>query len=307
MKPIANFLLSDLLRSREVKEATAAVWANMRPAFDLEPWNAISSTDRQKRPPVLQRSIPRLQAHFSVLGQTNLTSIVLPDHIPDLYPEGGKRAYWQSWNKLTSGLKVEITNNSIHRFGFNRAVLEWNHLPTVPPEAIDAITQDANVMVCRLENFLVEMHSSFAMYANTSKALKLVTGMESLGEKGDSRAIVKASRLELVFRVTVDENGVAIATKSVDDFDSVEVSITGLRSKKDEWVNNVLKIVRPHIASVASMMVKKYLTSEVQKGGKLFETIEETLLLRGVEVPGLFRARKRTEVEDAAQDAQLGV
>jgi hypothetical protein len=224
-----------------------------------------------------------------------------------LYPEGGKRAYWQSWNKLTSGLKVEITNNSIHRFGFNRAVLEWNHLPTVPPEAIDAITQDANVMVCRLENFLVEMHSSFAMYANTSKALKLVTGMESLGEKGDSRAIVKASRLELVFRVTVDENGVAIATKSVDDFDSVEVSITGLRSKKDEWVNNVLKIVRPHIASVASMMVKKYLTSEVQKGGKLFETIEETLLLRGVEVPGLFRARKRTEVEDAAQDAQLGV
>jgi len=157
------------------------------------------------------------------------------------------------------------------------------------------ITKESNVMLCRLHDFSVEVSSHFALYASAGKAVKLVTGMETLGERGSSKAIVKAAKLELVFRMSIDDEGVKVVTQSVDDFDSVNVSIDGLKGKKGEWVNQVFKTVSPHIATVISLLVKKFLETEVKKGTKTFETVEEAMLLRGVEIPGLFRKRKASD------------
>jgi len=57
----------------------------------------------------------------------------------------------------------------------------------------------------------------------------------------------------------------------------------------------VFKTVSPHIATVISLLVKKFLETEVKKGTKTFETVEEAMLLRGVEIPGLFRKRKASD------------
>ena len=295
LQPVAAFLVRDAMRSREVRQGSAYAWKSAQPHLDVKAWEAIKPHERELPSPELHSSLAALQAHFSLSGRTAFVKIPLPDHTPNLYPEGGKRAYLQSWNKFTSEVKLEITQNTIREFAFSRAVLEWNILPHVPVEAAAAIMKESNVMLCRLHDFSVEVGSHFALYANAGKAIKLVTGMESLGERGSSKAIVKAARLELVFRVMITEAGVSVVTQSVDDFDSINVSIEGLKGKKGEWVNQVLKTVSPHIATVISHLVKKFLEAEVKKGTKMFETVEEAMLMRGVEVPGLFRARKRAE------------
>lgn len=295
LQPAAAFLIRDAMRSREVRQGSAYMWDSAKPYLDVKAWAAVGSHERDLQQPDLLDALPVLQAHFSLSGRTALANIALPDHYPNLYPEGGKRAYWQSWNKLTSEVKLEITQNTIKQFAFSRAILEWNILPNVPFQAAEAITKDSNVMLCRLHDFSVDVSSHYALYANAGKAIKLVTGVESLGERGASRASVKAAKLELVFRVSIDSEGVKVVTQSLDDFDSVNVVIEGIKGKKGDWVNAVLKTVSPHIATVVSHLVKKFLEAEVKKGTKLFETVEEAMLLRGVEIPGLFRASKRAE------------
>ena len=295
LQPVAAFLVRDAMRSREVRQGSVYAWDKAKPHLSLESWNNIKPHEREVIPPELHSSLAALQAHFALSGRTALVNIPLPDHSPNLYPEGTKRAYLQSWNKFTSGVKLEITQNTIKEFAFGKAVLEWNVLPHVPLEAAAAITKESNVMLCRLHDFSVEVSSHFALYASAGKAVKLVTGMETLGERGSSKAIVKAAKLELVFRVSIDDEGVKVVTQSVDDFDSVNVSIDGLKGKKGEWVNQVLKTVSPHIATVISLLVKKFLETEVKKGTKTFETVEEAMLLRGVEIPGLFRKRKASD------------
>ena len=290
LQPVSNFLVSALFDSAEVREAVIAFWSKANPYLDPVAWEAIGQSDRQKAPPTLSLDgSPLFKSHAIIAGQTALVNISLPDHVPSLYPEGGKRAYLQSWNKLTSEVKLEITGNAIQRFAFDKAILQLNsatHLSNLP--------NNANIMVCRLEGFHVEVTSTFALYANTSKALQFVTGLESLGEKGTSRAQVKAARMELVFSLLVDESGVGLSTLSVDDFDSVNVSIEGLRSKKDDFVNRILKVVRPQIASMASVLIKRFLETEVKRGTKAIESLEEALLVGGVEIPGLFRTRARS-------------
>ena len=292
LQPVLNFLLAALFDSAEVREALIDFWLKARAYLDPLPWETIRDSDRQHEPPLLLSNESLLfKSHAIIAGQTALVNIDLPDHIPSLYPQGGRRAYLQSWNKLTSEVKLEITGNAIRRFAFDKAVLQLNsatHLKSLSD-------QQANILVCRLEGFSVEVESNFALYANTSKALQFVTGLESLGEKGKSSARVKAARMELVFSLLVDESGVGLSTINVDDFDSVEVSIEGLRSKKDDFVNRVLKVVRPQIASMASVLVKRFLETEVKRGTKAIEGLEETLLVSGVEIPGLFRARARPE------------
>lgn len=297
------------MRSREVRQGSAYVWDSAKPHLDVKSWSELKDHQRELDQPKLLDSLTALQAHFSLNGRTSFVDIPLPDQAPNLYPEGGKRAYLQSWNKFTSEMKLEITKNAIRQITFSRAVLEWNILPHVPPQAAEAITQESNVMLCRLQDFTVEVGSHFALYANTGKAIKLVTGMETFGERGGSRATVKAAKLELVFRVSIDNEGVKVVTQTVGDFDSVNVAIEGLKGKKGEVVNQVLKFVSPHIATVVSALVKRFLEAEVKKGTKLFETVEEAMLMRGVEVPGLFRAHKRTEdvepVEPTAAEQTL--
>jgi hypothetical protein len=164
----------------------------------------------------------------------------------------------------------------------------------------DVITEapvDSNTytMICRIEGLFAEVSSSFALYADMGKVLQLVTNQRQVGEKGDSRAQARSARFELVFQVIVEETGVTVKTIRVDDLDHIEVTISGLRTRANDLVNSALKIVKPQIATVAGMLVRGFLEERVKQSTKAFETIEEALLLRGVEAPGIFRSRPRTQ------------
>ena len=209
----------------------------------------------------------------------------------------------QSWNKFTSEVKCDITKNKIERLGFTKVAMEWlTETPssTHANDMADVITEaplNSNVytMICRIEGLFAEVSSSFKLYADMGKVLQLVTNQRQVGEKGDSRAQARAARFELVFQVTVEETGVTVKTIRVDDLDHIEVTISGLRTRANDLVNSALKIVKPQIASVAGMLVRSFLEERVKQSTKAFETVEEALLLRGVEVPGVFRSRPRIQ------------
>lgn len=213
----------------------------------------------------------------------------------------------QSWNKLTSEVKFDITKNKIEKLGFTKVALEWH--TESPPTAqandmADLITEvpsnsDTYTMICRIEGLFAEVSSSFALYADMGKVLQLVTNQRQLGERGDSNAQARAARFELVFQVIVDETGVTVKTVRVDDLDHIDVTITGLRSRANDLVNSALKFVKPQIATVAGSLVRSFLEERVKQSTKAFETVEEALLLRGVEVPGVFRKRSKAETAKA--------
>lgn len=209
----------------------------------------------------------------------------------------------QSWNKLTSEVKFDITKNKIERLGFTKVALEWlTESPTTvhANDMADVITEapinsDTYTMICRIEGLFAEVSSSFAIYADMGKVLQLVTNQRQLGEKGDSKAQARAARFELVFQVIVEEAGVTVKTIRVDDLDHIDVTISGLRTRANDLVNSALKFVKPQIATVAGSLVRNFLEQQVKQSTKAFETVEEALLLRGVEAPGIFRKRPRDQ------------
>lgn len=157
------------------------------------------------------------------------------------------------------------------------------------------VDSNTYTMICRIEGLFAEVSSHFALYADMGKVLQLVTNQRQLGEKGNSRAQARAARFELVFQVIVEETGVTVKTVRVDDLDQIDVSITGLGTRTEGIVNSALKFVKPQIATVAGMLVRSFLEDRVKQSTKAFETVEEALLLRGVEMPGIFRSRPRAQ------------
>lgn len=300
LQPMVNFLLTALLESHEIRLGATSLWAQLYRYMDLEAWQNIHASTRDTAVPVLSEAgINLFKCHFALAGLTSIVNIKLPDHIPSLYPQGGKRAKLQSWNMLTSEVKLEITQNIIRKLSFEKAVLEVNAAPSLAELPMELA--EASVLVCRLEEFRTEVSSHFALYADTSKALKFVTGMSTLGEHGTSKAVVVARRLELVFALFVKETGVTVQPLRTDDFDRIDISIEGLRSKRDDFVNGILKVVRPQMSAFISVMIKRFLEAEVKKGTDGIEKVEEALLVSGIEVPGLFRLRPRLAEHSAQQ------
>lgn len=291
IQPVANFLLSAVLKEDDLKDALARGWLRMKPFLDVSSWEGVPQSLRNDSlAPLTNQHTTAFQAHAVIAGQTAIVDIPIPDQSPSLYREGGKRAYLQSWNKLTSEAKFDITEMFIRRLGFDKALLEWNTAILTERFRRDDSHAHEHIMECRLENFQTIMAASFRLYANMGKPLQLVTGLQSYGEGGKSRTLVRAARLSLVFAVGIDEGGVSIRTLHIDDFDSIDVTIEGLKGKRDDLVNQMLKFLKGQIANVASRTVKQLLEREVKRGTGAFEKIEQTLLDQGVEVPGLFRA-----------------
>jgi hypothetical protein len=190
----------------------------------------------------------------------------------------------QSWNKLTSEVKFDITKNKIERLSFTKVALEWlTEAPADVPDLVGLVDDigtnppappgSTYTMVCRIEGLVAEVSSSFALYADMGKVLQLVTNQRQLGEKGDSRAEARAARFELVFRVTVGDDGVTVKTVRVDDLDHIDVTISGLRTKANDLVNSALKFVKPQIATVAGTLLRGFLEEKVKQSTKAFETV----------------------------------
>lgn len=305
ISPVTKYLINVLGRNPDTHVMLQDLWRQAGPYLDLSTWANLTKLERQDFPSSNKNIIEEKSSlHAIVKGQTAVVDIALPDHSPPLYREGGKRAYLQSWNKITSEFTLDITQNAINRLTFDRAVLEWNTYTS--RHKLDSSASPSNVMVCRLENFNVLVTSKFDLAANLTKPIQLISGLRTIGERGKTRAMVRSSSVELAFEVVSTADGIVIKTLSVEDFDSIDVSIDGLKFKQDEVLNHILKFLKPHIATMASYLLKQFLSADVQKATQIFANVEEGLLVHGVEIPGWFRARptpdsseKTVIIEDA--------
>lgn len=79
----------------------ANVWNGIKPFLDPTSWQEIT-IERQLPTPKPSQFPDKLQTSFSIVGPTNFTNIVLPDHSPKLYREKGKLAYVSSLRSLLS-------------------------------------------------------------------------------------------------------------------------------------------------------------------------------------------------------------
>lgn len=290
MQPITRFVIAQSIKENDISEQLGRAWVQLRTYLDTSPWQSISLAKRSEGLPFWEKGSTHLsQAFFAVLGETALMDIKLPDQSPKLYREGGKTAYLQSWNKLTSEVKLDIKDMYIKRLAFEKAGMDWNS----PSLAVyrEQAGPEAHIMACSLNNFTTLVSTAVRLYANTSKPLKLITGMDSFGDGGTARAIVRAASFSLVFAVDISPEGITLRTLHLDEFDSVDVTIEGLKSKRDDLVNKFLKFIKGQIASAATAAIKQLLEKEVKRSTAAIESLESSLLAQGVEIPGLFRTK----------------
>lgn len=248
------------------------------------------SVNTSAPPPSATATPFRLHAHL--IGPTLLTSFPLPDFSPQLYPPGGTRAKLQSFNLLTSELRLSLSRSSFSLLSFERGSIAFD-----PPTSGAGL--GGGELVVTVQELEVVLESAFKIHADTSGVVAFATGLKRVGEKGTSRTVVEARSLQLRFLLVPSptrETGAAytLQTSSISPFTSItpsfELDNNALRLGA-EVVNLVTRGLKTQIAQASSFVVQQFVKDRVRlylQG--LMDGVEEKLREAGVELPSELRA-----------------